>query len=95
MLAMCDAFGLVGLLLAPPIAMAIHIFLTQLVTPADGRDPAEALAPTVDELESRLDEVRGCDCRAWSAERAQTVEHDRAAWASCCVEARKVGRVGV
>ena len=49
---------LVGLLLAPPVAMAIHIFLTQLVTPAIVANDAEALAPSVEALEERLDEVR-------------------------------------
>ncbi|MCU0508901.1 MAG: AI-2E family transporter [Anaerolineae bacterium] len=58
MLAMADALGLVGLLLAPPVAMAIHIFLTQLVTPAIVANDAEALAPSVEALEERLDEVR-------------------------------------
>jgi putative permease len=59
MLAMTDAFGLLGLLLAPPVAMAIHIFMTQLVTPGMvlGED-AETLAPTVESLEERLEEVR-------------------------------------
>ncbi len=59
MLMMGAAFGLVGLLLAPPVAMAIHIFLTELVTPAMATNEPEALAPTVEQLEARLDEVRG------------------------------------
>jgi predicted PurR-regulated permease PerM len=58
MLAMADALGLVGLLLAPPVAMAIHIFLTQLVTPVIVANDAETLAPSVETLEERLEEVR-------------------------------------
>ena len=58
MLALADAFGLVGLLLAPPVAMAIHIFLTQLITPAMAPGEAETMSPTVDTLEERLEEVR-------------------------------------
>ena len=59
MLAMADAFGLVGLLLAPPVAMAMHIFLTQLVTPVIASTDPESLAPSVEALEMRLEEVRG------------------------------------
>ena len=59
MLSMGEAFGVVGLLLAPPVAMAIYIFLTQLVTPAMAVTEPAALAPTVDHLEARLEEVRG------------------------------------
>ncbi len=58
MLAMTDAFGFVGLLLAPPVAMSIHIFLTQLITPVMAATEPEVLAPTVDQLDARLDEVR-------------------------------------
>ena len=58
MLAMADAFGLVGLLLAPPVAMAIHIFLTQLVTPVIASTEPQSLSPTVEALEERLEEVR-------------------------------------
>ncbi|MGE5602572.1 MAG: AI-2E family transporter [Nitrososphaerales archaeon] len=58
MLAMTDALGLVGLLLAPPIAMAVHIFLTQLVTPVMTTNEPEAITPTVQQLEARLEEVR-------------------------------------
>jgi predicted PurR-regulated permease PerM len=59
MLAMADALGLLGLLLAPPVAMAIHIFMTQLVTPAISAIEPETLGPTVEALEERLAEVRG------------------------------------
>jgi predicted PurR-regulated permease PerM len=58
MLAMFQALGLVGLLLAPPVAMAIYIFLTELITPTMAATQQEALAPTFDTLEARLDEVR-------------------------------------
>lgn len=58
MLAMFDAFGLVGLLLAPPVAMGIYIFLTQLITPTVTEAKEEALSPTVANLEARLNEVR-------------------------------------
>jgi putative permease len=59
MLAMGEALGLVGLLLAPPVAMAIHIFLTQLIRPAMATNEPQALSPTVDQLEARLEQVRG------------------------------------
>lgn len=59
MLAMLDALGLVGLLLAPPVAMAIHIFMTQLVTPVMTANEPETLAPGMEALEARLEEVRG------------------------------------
>ena len=59
MLAMGDAFGVIGLLLAPPVAMTIHIFVSQLVTPVMATTEPLALAPSVDELENRLAEVRG------------------------------------
>lgn len=58
MLAMADAFWLVGLLLAPPVAMAIHIFLTQLITPVIASTEPETLAPNIEGLEERLEEVR-------------------------------------
>lgn len=58
MLAMFEAFGLVGLLLAPPVAMAIHIFLTQLLTPVMAAQEPAALSPTVNQLEARLEKVR-------------------------------------
>jgi predicted PurR-regulated permease PerM len=58
MLAMAETSGVVGLLLAPPIAMALYIFLTQLVTPAMATNEPEAIAPTVEQLKARLEEVR-------------------------------------
>jgi predicted PurR-regulated permease PerM len=58
MLAMFDAFGLAGLLLAPPVAMAIYIFLTELITPTMAGAQQEALSPNVSTLEARLNEVR-------------------------------------
>lgn len=58
MLAMFDAFGLAGLLLAPPVAMAVYILLSQLVSPTVVAAQQEALSPTVQALEERLEEVR-------------------------------------
>jgi putative permease len=58
MLAMGEAAGLVGLLLAPPVAMAIHIMLTQLITPAMATPEPQKDAPTVEQLQTRLEEVR-------------------------------------
>lgn len=59
MLAMADAFGLVGLVLAPPVAMSIHILMTQILTPLMVSTEPETLAPSVDALEQRLQEVQG------------------------------------
>lgn len=58
MLAMFDAFGLAGLLLSPPVAMAVYIFLTQLISPTMTATQQEVLSPTVGALETRLGEVR-------------------------------------
>lgn len=58
MLAMFDAFGLAGLLLSPPVAMAIYIFLTQLISPTMAATQQEVVSPTVEALEARLSEVR-------------------------------------
>jgi putative permease len=59
MLIMGEAAGVVGLLLAPPVAMSIHIFLSELITPAMAASEPEAVAPTVEQLQTRLEEVRG------------------------------------
>lgn len=58
MLAMFEAFGMVGLLLAPPLGMAVYILLTQLLTPVLRVQETKTLAPTVSQLEERLDAVR-------------------------------------
>jgi putative permease len=63
MLAMADALGLLGLVLAPPFAMAIHIFMTQLVTPVVASAEAETLTPNITALERRLEEVRAVIAR--------------------------------
>ena len=58
MLMMTEAFGLIGLLLSPPLAMAIYILLSQLLEHA-AAERADDLAPGVAALEDRLLAVRG------------------------------------
>ena len=58
-LVMADAFGLVGLLLAPPVALVVHILLRELASPDAARVARSALAADVTALEARLAEVRG------------------------------------
>ena len=58
-LVMADAFGLVGLLLAPPVALVVHILLRELASPDAARVARSALAADVAALEARLAEVRG------------------------------------
>jgi putative permease len=58
-LVMADAFGLVGLLLAPMLAFALHILLKELAGPQAARASRPALAADVSELQARLAEARG------------------------------------
>jgi len=58
MLIMTDAFGLIGLLLSPPLAMAIYILVSQLLEHAAAAGRATELEPEVATLEDRLAQVR-------------------------------------
>jgi predicted PurR-regulated permease PerM len=57
-LVMADAFGLAGLLLAPPVAAVMHILLAELANPGALRAPQPALEVGVAGLEARLAEAR-------------------------------------
>jgi predicted PurR-regulated permease PerM len=57
MLAMTDAFGLIGLLVAPPLATAIQLWLNSLLTPAPA-PPVETHALDFSELHAKLEEAR-------------------------------------
>lgn len=59
MLIMFEAFGLVGLLLSPPLAMAIYILASQLIEHATATGRDADLTPGVAALEDRLAQVRG------------------------------------
>jgi len=59
MLIMTEAFGLIGLLLAPPLAMAIYILVSQLLEHATAAGRVAELAPELATLEDRLAQVRG------------------------------------
>jgi len=57
MLALADAFGLLGLILAPPIALALQIAIDEVLsTPAPAAAPVQRLDLTA--LQERLDAVR-------------------------------------
>lgn len=57
-LIMADSFGLVGLVLAPPVAEAIYVLLTELATPAASRVDAAEVSLDLATLEARLAEVQ-------------------------------------
>jgi predicted PurR-regulated permease PerM len=57
MLAMTDAFGLIGLLVAPPLATAIQLWLNSLLTPP-APPPVETHALDFSELHTKLEEAR-------------------------------------
>lgn len=57
-LIMADAFGLIGLLLAPPVAETIHILVTELANLAAARPAEPALDASVTDLEAQLGTVR-------------------------------------
>lgn len=57
-LIMADAFGLLGLLLAPPLAAMIHILLRELANPTAPRSSQPALAADIAALQSRLATAR-------------------------------------
>lgn len=57
MLLMADAFGILGLIIAPPIAAAIQIFFTTLYSPRTVQLAAEPMAQ-LGELEQRLAHLR-------------------------------------
>lgn len=59
-LVMADAAGLVGLLLAPPVAIAIHILLTELASPESVVvvSPSPNSTANVEALESELEHAR-------------------------------------
>ncbi len=59
MLMMTDAFGLIGLLLSPPLAMATYILVSQLIEHATTVGRADGVVPGVEALEGRLAQVRG------------------------------------
>lgn len=69
-LVMADAFGLVGLLLAPLVALAIHIVLRELANPQEAVAGRPVLAADVTALAARL-----ADVRTFMA--AQSDGHDR------------------
>lgn len=56
-LIMADAFGLIGLLLAPPVAETIHILVTELANLAAARPAEPALDASVADLEAQLGTV--------------------------------------
>lgn len=56
-LIMADAFGLIGLLLAPPVAETIHILMTELANLAAARPAEPALDASVADLEAQLGTV--------------------------------------
>lgn len=58
MLIMTEAFGLIGLLLSPPLAMAIYILASQLLEHAATAGRVAELAPEVATLEDRLAQAR-------------------------------------
>lgn len=58
MLIMTEAYGLIGLLLSPPLAMAIYILASQLLEHATTAGRAAEMAPEVATLEDRLAQVR-------------------------------------
>jgi predicted PurR-regulated permease PerM len=57
-LVMADAFGLVGLLLAPPVAAVLHVLLSELANPSAVRAPRPALEADLAGLEAQLAEAR-------------------------------------
>lgn len=57
-LILANAFGLLGLLLAPPLAAMIHIFLDELASPTAARSQQPALAADIAALQARLAEAR-------------------------------------
>ncbi len=57
-LIMADAFGLLGLLLAPPLAAMIHILLRELANPTAPRSSQPALAADIAALQARLATAR-------------------------------------
>jgi len=57
-LIMADAFGLVGLLLAPLLALAVHILLRELANPQEAVAGKPVLAADVATLSARLADVR-------------------------------------
>jgi len=57
-LIMADAFGLLGLLLAPALAAMIHIILRELANPTAPRTQQPALAADIAALQVRLDTAR-------------------------------------
>lgn len=62
MMAMVDAFGLTGLLIAPPLALTIQIVLDELL--AVPATPAPVTVITLNDLEEQLAEVRSIVDRA-------------------------------
>lgn len=57
-LVMTDAFGLIGLLLAPPVAETIHVLLSELANPAATQPGGPPLDTSVADLEAQLGSVR-------------------------------------
>ncbi|HEX9115411.1 MAG TPA: AI-2E family transporter [Anaerolineae bacterium] len=59
MLALADALGLFGLLVAPPLAAAIQILFRELVTlPAAGASAAQSVIPEIEGMTERLNRAR-------------------------------------
>jgi len=57
-LLMTDAFGIVGLVLSPPVAEALHALFTEFVDPAARRTDPTSLTEDVGSLQARLEKAR-------------------------------------